>query len=148
MGNVETLKCLNPTHFCLAYELLLFTICILPYLFNTKAIFTNLQCQSLFEFTHMFTDFPCSPFIICVSHISDLFVLPQVCILEIPLRKVCCDEHYIGLSENNIVFFSREIFLLEIQFWLQAIFSHIFEQDILVYSGFHSCKRVFCQSNY
>lgn len=149
MGNLETLKCLNPTHLCLAYKLLLFSICILPYLFNSKGIFTNLQSQSLFEFTHMFTDFPCSPLIICISDISDLFVLPQVWILEIPLRKVCCGELYVLVYlKITLYFFSWEIFLLEIQFWLQAIFSHTFDQAILLYSGFHSCKKVFCQSNY
>lgn len=117
--------------------------------FNSKGIFTNLQSQSLFEFTHMFTDFPCSPLIICISDISDLFVLPQVWILEIPLRKVCCGELYVLVYlKITLYFFPWEIFLLEIQFWLQAIFSHTFDQAILLYSGFHSCKKVFCQSNY
>lgn len=76
--------------------------------FNSKGIFTNLQSQSLFEFTHMFTDFPCSPLIICISDISDLFVLPQVWILEIPLRKVCCGELYVLVYLKITLYFFLE----------------------------------------
>lgn len=38
LDNTETLGCLNPNHFCLAYRLLLVSICILPYLFNSKPL--------------------------------------------------------------------------------------------------------------
>lgn len=134
MGNLETLKCLNPTHFCLAYELLLFSICILPYLFNSKGIFANLQSQSLFEFTHVFTDFPCSPFIICISDISGLFVLPQVCILEIPLRKVCCGELYV------LVYLKITYFFLERYFcWRYSSGCQVF--SLILFNKLFYCTR-------
>lgn len=38
LGDTETLGCFNPNQSCLAYKLLLFSVCVLPYLFNSKPL--------------------------------------------------------------------------------------------------------------
>lgn len=112
LDNTGTFVSLNSDHLSRAYILLLFSIKVLPVL-TFQGTITHLYSHCLFRFIHKIIGLNSSPFFTYISNFSGIiFISPEVCVLEIPLRNVRCGELYV-LVYLKITFLSSVRPLLE-----------------------------------